>query len=192
MKKQLISRQQVAGFTLIETLIVITMVGVLAAIAAPSWFALINKQRLNTAQDQALRVMREAQQQAKNRKLCWEVSFRDDGTKVQWSTHLPSVVTDNCTTIAPATGWIWNNLAGEDAARIAIDTSPSFSTLNHQNGAYRIQFQFDGWVNGQLGRITFKTRNSSVSPKRCVFVSTTLGAMRTAENEACQQAESTD
>lgn len=192
MKKQLFSRQQVAGFTLVETLIVITMVGVLAAIAAPSWLSMVDKQRLNTAQDQALRVMREAQQQARNRKLCWEASFRDDGTKVQWSTHLPSVATNNCPTVAPASSWIWNNLAGEDAAKIAIDTSTNLSTTNQPSGAYGIQFQFNGWVNGLPRKITFKTRNSSSTTKRCVVVSTILGAMRTAENNNCQSAETTD
>ncbi len=185
MKKQLISRQQVAGFTLIETLIVTVMVGILAAIAAPSWLALMDKQRLNTAQDQALRVMRDAQLQARSQKLCWEASFRDDGTKVQWSTHLPSVATNNCPTVALASSWIWNNLAGEDTAKIAIDTSTNLSTTNQPSGAYGIQFQFNGWVNGQMGKITFQTRNSS-SVKRCVFVSTLLGAMRTAKDTDCQ------
>lgn len=194
MKKQLILRQQVAGFTLIETLVVITMVGVLAAIAAPSWVAFIDRQRLNTAQDQVLRVMREAQLQAKNQRSCWEVSFRDNGTKVQWSTHLPSVATDYCTTIADPSTWIWNNLAGEDAAKIAIDTSTNLSTTNQPSGAYGVKFQFNGWLFNvrQQGRITFKTRNSGSNAKRCVFVSTLLGAMRTADDDNCQQAESTD
>lgn len=192
MKKQLFLRQQVAGFTLIETLIVITMVGVLAAIAAPSWVAFIDKQRLNTAQDQVLRVMREAQLQAKNQKSCWEVSFRDNGTKVQWSTHLPSAVSDNCSTTAVASSWIWNDLLEEKANRIAIDTTTTLSSSNQPTGAYGIQFQFNGWVNGLPRKITLKTRNSSSSIKRCVIVSTILGAMRTAQDNDCQQAESTD
>lgn len=186
MKKQLILRQQVAGFTLIETLIVITMVGVLAAIAAPSWVAFIDKQRLNTAQDKVLRVIREAQLQAKNQRSCWEVSFRDDGTKVQWSTHLPSVATDNCPTTAAANSWIWNDLLEEKANRIAIDTTTTLSTSNQPTGAYGIQFQFNGWVNGLPRKITLKTRNSSSSTKRCVVVSTILGAMRTAQDDSCQ------
>ena len=54
-----------SGFTLIETITALLMIGILSAIAAPSWFALIKTQHLNIAQDQVYRAMREAQSKAK-------------------------------------------------------------------------------------------------------------------------------
>ena len=39
--------QKNRGFTLIELLVVIIIIGALSAIAAPSWLAFINRQRVN-------------------------------------------------------------------------------------------------------------------------------------------------
>ncbi|MGB3650812.1 MAG: type II secretion system protein, partial [Rivularia sp. (in: cyanobacteria)] len=38
-----------SGFTLLEMLVVIAVVGLLTAIAAPSWVAFVNTRRLNSA-----------------------------------------------------------------------------------------------------------------------------------------------
>ena len=65
-----------AGFTLVELLVVVIMVGVIAVIAAPNWFSFVNQRRVNAANDAVLRAIQDAQSQAKTKKVSYSVSFR--------------------------------------------------------------------------------------------------------------------
>jgi prepilin-type N-terminal cleavage/methylation domain-containing protein len=67
----------VLGFTMIEILVVLIIASVLAAIAAPGWLALTNRQRLNSAQGKLFTSMRNAQSQAKRDKVPTKVTFGD-------------------------------------------------------------------------------------------------------------------
>jgi prepilin-type N-terminal cleavage/methylation domain-containing protein len=155
-----------SGFTLLEMLIVVFLVGILSAIVTPSWLGFVNTRRLNTAQSQVYQAMREAQSQAKKEKLTWQASFREQNSTVQWAVH-PATVTP--------TNAVWNSLD----STVSLDNE---TTLDLVNNVRQIQFDYIGSVKlSQLGRVTLSSKSGGKA-KRCVIASTILGAMRTAKD----------
>ena len=173
---QLPNNKSNQGYTLIELLVIVVVIGILATIITPSWLSLLNHLRLNAAQAETLSIMRQAQASARREKRIWQANFRDIDGRVQWSLNPENESEANQK---------WNNLIGEDANKITIHNS----TLRNRNGVYSVQFKPNYWVNGQLGKITFITRgttNITNVPKRCLFVSTLLGTLRTDKDNNCQ------
>jgi len=184
-------KQTTGGFTLIEVLVVVAMIGILSAIGVPSWLAFTNSQRLNTARDQVYLAMKEAQSNAKRDKLTWQASFREgevDGQPVtQWAVHLASVSPHE----AP-----WQNL--DPSVRIVdtdIDSRDRNETTFYRyssgvnEGVWRVRFNYHGHPNSvrDLGRLTLASRNSDPTNRnrklRCVYLSTLLGSMRTSSQQ---------
>lgn len=151
-----------------EMVVVVMIIGILAAIAIPSWLAFMEIQRLNTAQGQVYRAMREAQSAATHKKLTMQVSFRQVSGLVQWAVH---------PTNTPPAQAHWNNLD----SHVRLDSE---TTLESSGGVRRIQFDYRGNVRQPpLGRITLSSKSGGKA-KRCVYVSTILGAMRTAKEHS--------
>lgn len=68
-------RKQTAGFTLLETLLVVIIIGIVSAIAIPSWLSFNQRQRVGTARDRVVQIIREAQDKARQTKTRYEVKF---------------------------------------------------------------------------------------------------------------------
>ena len=160
-----------SGFTFIEMMTALLMIGILSAIAAPNWFALIKTQHLNIAQDQVYRAMRQAQSQAKKEKVKYQASFRTQNNILQWAVHEEKESDLNNPMIK------WNDL--DDSVQL----DPN-STLQLSNGVRRVRFDDIGGVIPTLGKITLSSKSGGTA-KRCVIVSTILGAMRTARDNSC-------
>ena len=174
------ARCAIAGFTLLETILIVLVVGLLAAIATPSWLTFINHLQLNIAQDEIYRAMRIAQSNAKRDKEIWQTSFRENDGIVQWSIH-PAM---GKTCILDQVHWhslspsiaIYKdkNKKGKSETTLA---KPKGDCSNA--GVWRVQFNYKGNTNGQLGQITLITKNNNnITTQRCVYVSTLLGALR--------------
>lgn len=183
MNKYCLSKQPVAGFTLLEVLTTVALIGIISAIAIPSFAGLINRQRLNNAQEQVFTIMRNAQANAKRERRTWTACFRDDGTRVLSSLNrLPS------STWTCATATNWQPLLGADSKLIAINV-PNTSIDPSPATYYPVQFEYNGSIKPPLRRITLNIRNETNGIKRCVFLSTVLGALRSDRDAACLVAD---
>ncbi|MHC5615216.1 MAG: pilus assembly FimT family protein [Nostoc sp.] len=163
--KNLLNKHSNSGFTLPEMLVVILLIGILATLGIPNWLAFVDTQRLNTARSEVHLAMRQAQRQSIKDKLTWQASFREQNGIVQWAVHPVTVNPSNAN---------WNNLH----SNVRLDPE---TTLQETNGIRQIQFDYRGNVKQPpLGRITLSSKSGGKA-KRCIFVSTILGAMRTAK-----------
>ena len=75
------------GFTLLEMLVVLAVLGILGAIVSPSWVGFSINQSLNSAQSRAFSNLRSAQSSAKRDQVEWQASFRNFGDRAQYAVH---------------------------------------------------------------------------------------------------------
>lgn len=175
-----IARHRVlSGFTVMELLAVVTIIGILAAILAPSWLSFLNRQDIVAANQKAVNVIRQGQTQASQQRQGYRVSFRTDGKNLSYSIH-PSRVTDLTTVV-------WHDLAKDVDLQYKWGT---FKTLGI--GQYwSVEFDFYGNVEGVrvpggsgfTGRVIFTKTNTKIY--RCTFISTLIGGLRLDESNGC-------
>jgi prepilin-type N-terminal cleavage/methylation domain-containing protein len=150
------------GFTLIESLIIVLVIGILAAIAAPSFLATLNRSRVNDALASVEGALKEAQREAIKRSTNCTVTLDTTDKKVTG----PCLVTgdrdlcekrdDDGNCIQP---------------KALIDVPPDGN---------EITYTFKGHT---ASAVTIKIYRPDTSSQKCLVVSAGIGIMRTGDLE---------
>lgn len=177
-------RRAIAGFTLLEVLIVVVIIGILFAIAAPAWDALLSRQRITSARDQVLQNINRAQAEARTSRTPKVVAF-DATADVPRIAIVPYGGTLPIPT-ANISNWVTLGEGSIPPNSIKLTTS---DTNN--------QIAFDS--NGAVGQVPAIAQNqtipytititragtTNVGSNRCVIIQTLLGVSRLEEGDKC-------
>jgi type II secretory pathway pseudopilin PulG len=187
-------------------MVVVLIIGILAAIVAPSWLAFANRQRLRVSTDRAYQAMRKAKNRATRDKVAWQTTFQEttknDGQIViRYAVH-PAAIAPNH---LPESTWEYlepgieiddnekNDRDKYETSFLIVNPETNRVTTSRDNPMYRALFNYQGCPVGYnpsdlctqtsrraLGQITLKHQTLDL-PTRCAIISTVLGAMRRGE-----------
>ncbi len=190
-----------SGFTMIEILVVVILIGVLSAIAAPGWLTFVNRQRVGSANERVLGSIQKAQSEAKTKKLTYSVSVR---TKIIAGKSTPQIVVHPRATLAvdvPDAQWenlgepgqilLGKNITSENSNSTTTTFSDSISAET------LISFDYTGTLPnskpetklvsppGLIIAVGIPLSSTSVGQKRCAMILTLLGTVSAAEGSSC-------
>jgi prepilin-type N-terminal cleavage/methylation domain-containing protein len=144
-----VSRKRISGFTLTESLIVVSIAGILIALAIPSFIAAQNRAKLAQATDLVVASLQASQREATRRNQSCTVTF-DKGS---------------------------NKISGQGGCLLSGDRNlPSGVTLDYTGTTTGVQYGIRG--NTTTNKAVILGIKDDANPTRCLTVSAPLGIIR--------------
>ncbi len=182
-----------AGFTMLETLIIIAILGIFCAIASPSWLMFINNHRLKVSVDRASWAMELAQSNAKRDKTSWQASFKQVGENVEVAIHKSEIFPAK----VPASQWksLEYQIRINENDTTLRKVNENTNKVTQDGTVWRAMFNYQGCPvynkTDECGLTSLQAKgNLTLShpnlPKgdRCVIISTLIGHTRTSERQS--------
>ena len=194
----------IAGFTLIEVLVVIIIAAVLAGIAAPGWLAFVNRQRITSVQSDLVANLNKLQSDAQQRRTpvqVWVEVSNPDRAQIRYGAkgapfgqlRLQPLgdegIPQGTIRLRAFRGFDDNGFAQEAWQEIPLapGTSPNPDDTCNIN---RPCFNLDFLGNPDRSRVPFKievyeTNSPNGSGRKCVIMPTLLGQIKTEQGDGC-------
>ncbi len=161
-----------AGFSMIELLVVVVMIGVVAAIAAPSWQSFLDRQRMNEIRGELMSVLRDAQDEAQTLNQSRQVIFSAPSAPISVTVRNATATTGGVTKV------LGSGNVGNNQFSLAASTP--------------IIFDYNGRVNVPTPYVMKITKRGAPTPpagqspnQSCVVVTTLLGGIKSANDSLC-------
>ena len=149
------------GFSMFEIAIVLLIVGILAAIAVPSFLSMLSKNNVNDALAKVQGILKEAQREAIRKSKTCTVELPEGNN----STITIASTTPNC-------------IVTGDRTLTGINTDVDGNTAT--TITKQITFDFKGRTNvSSAATIVFASADATSSEKKCLAISEGLGIIRT-------------
>ncbi|MTJ47641.1 Tfp pilus assembly protein FimT/FimU [Dolichospermum sp. UHCC 0259] len=198
-----------AGFTVLEIMTALLMIGILSAIAAPGWMGFINQQRLNQVSNGVVSVIQQTQSEATKTKRTYSVSFRVNSGIPEYIIYQgtpPATITSGWTalgdnvTLESRQVFLYTNLTSltayntidttSDTTKQIVQTGPGTGTITFDNQGV-LASKSGGTVTDiplaiMVSAPQSTTNNAASSEKRCVILQSLIGGIRTAKDASCQ------
>ena len=183
---QSLNTEPTAGFTLLEFMVVVIMVGTLVAIAAPTWQSLLDRQRMNAARGDLMSVLKNCSRRgpvsAAKKK---QVTFLPATATTPLSVAVRNLDLQSSTTSfvnSPSTVTVLGN--GEVGLNFTIVTSDSDPIVFNSKGEVED-------VNIMPYVISIRNTQLPAPPagqsptQSCVIITTLLGGLKPANDDLC-------
>lgn len=172
-KKNIISN---SGFTLLEVLITVAIIGILFGISATSWTAFLNEQRINQANQRIFSVLQETKTKARKQNQSYSLSFRNNGGTIEYAISLAGATPENIE---------WQSLAENRNDAIELSFYSPNSTDINQLKTQTFDYQGIPATNLDVNkRIIFNPVDGS-SPRKCIIIQDLLGTLRNEADTRC-------